>query len=200
MPRSGEQTKERLRTAALAEFAEHGLHGTTVERIASRAGVNKERLYAYFGDKQALFAEVLVGQLDAVAAAVPLDIASLDDVGEYAGRTFDYHRDHPDLFRLIVWEGMADAGTLPDGAVRGAHHQEKVAAMAAAQRAGLVDDAIAPAHLLFLLLSLASWWWAAPQVARMFEAGSGGDAPDHAARREAVVEAARRLAAPRAPR
>jgi AcrR family transcriptional regulator len=196
MSRSSEQTKERLRAAALVEFAEHGVHGTTVERIAARAGVNKERLYAYFGDKQALFAEVLVDQLDLVAAAVPLEIATLDDVGEYAGRTFDYHRDHPDLFRLIVWQGMADAGAAPDEAARGGHHREKVAAMAAAQRAGVVDDAIPPAHLLFLLLSLASWWWAAPHLARMLEAGAADGSAGHAARRAAVVEAARRLAAP----
>src|ERR1700739_4300497 len=54
-----EQTKRRLKDAATEEFAAHGLHGTTVDRIAERAGVNKERLYNYFGDKRSLFATVL---------------------------------------------------------------------------------------------------------------------------------------------
>ena len=33
-------------------------------RIAERAGINKERLYKYFGDKQALFETVLADELD----------------------------------------------------------------------------------------------------------------------------------------
>ena len=54
-----EGTRRRLKEAATAEFAEHGPDGTTMARIAERAGINKERLYKYFGDKQALFETVL---------------------------------------------------------------------------------------------------------------------------------------------
>ena len=50
-----EGTRRRLKEAATAEFAEHGPDGTTMAAIAERAGINKERLYKYFGDKQALF-------------------------------------------------------------------------------------------------------------------------------------------------
>jgi AcrR family transcriptional regulator len=182
MARDVEQTKRRLREAALVEFAEHGLHGTTVERIAARAGVNKERLYSYFGDKAALFTSILVEELDKVAAAVPLTITCLDDVGEFAGRTFDYHRDHPDLSRFVLWEGLADTGVVPDEMTRSALYQGRVATMAAAQHDGVI------------------WWSAAPQIARML-AGSGADDPrEWASRRAAVVEAAQRLAAPRMKR
>jgi len=196
MARDVEQTKQRLREAALAEFAEHGLHGTTVERIAAHAGVNKERLYSYFGDKTALFTSILVEELDKVAAAVPLTIACIDDVGKFAGRTFDYQRDHPDLSRLVLWEGLADTGVLPDDVTRSALYQGKVAAMAAAQREGVIDDMLSAPHLLFLLLALASWWSAAPQIARMLGGSGAADPREWASRRAAVVEAARRLAAP----
>src|SRR5450631_3408784 len=54
-----EGTRRRLKEAAAIEFAEHGPDGTTMARIAERAGINKERLYKYFGDKQALFESVL---------------------------------------------------------------------------------------------------------------------------------------------
>ena len=47
-----EGTRRRLRDAALVEFAARGFDGTTVGSIAERAGVNKERLYSYFGGKQ----------------------------------------------------------------------------------------------------------------------------------------------------
>lgn len=200
MARDVEQTKRRLREAALVEFAEHGLHGTTVERIAARAGVNKERLYSYFGDKAALFTSILVEELDKVAAAVPLTITCLDDVGEFAGRTFDYHRDHPDLSRFVLWEGLADTGVVPDEMTRSALYQGRVATMAAAQHDGVIDSTLSAPHLVFLLHALASWWSAAPQIARML-AGSGADDPrEWASRRAAVVEAAQRLAAPRMKR
>ena len=43
-----ESTKQKIKGAALAEFTAHGPDGTTVERIAKRAKVNKERIYNYF--------------------------------------------------------------------------------------------------------------------------------------------------------
>src|SRR2546430_871148 len=65
-----EGTRRRLKEAATAEFAEHGPDGTTMARIAERAGINKERLYKYFGDKQALFETVLTDELDKLAVSV----------------------------------------------------------------------------------------------------------------------------------
>jgi AcrR family transcriptional regulator len=64
------QTHHRLCAAATAEFAQDGPYGTTVTAIAVRAGVNKERLYAYFGDKDALFDEVLSEALEELPSVV----------------------------------------------------------------------------------------------------------------------------------
>ncbi|MEV4087376.1 TetR/AcrR family transcriptional regulator [Nonomuraea fuscirosea] len=191
-----EGTKRRIYQAALAEFAQHGQEGTTVDRIAKRAQVNRERVYNYFGDKAKLFSAVIRGELDRIATAVPLVITCPADVGEFAGRTFDYQRAHPDLARLVLWEGLSDTGGIPDELARTELYAGKAEAVAAAQRAGLIDDAIEPAHLVFLIISLSSYWSAAPQIARML---SGGDDAEAARRRAAVVEAARRIATPPAP-
>ena len=64
-----EGTRRRLRDAALVEFAARGFDGTTVGAIAARAGVNKERLYSYFGDKKALWELVLATELERLASA-----------------------------------------------------------------------------------------------------------------------------------
>jgi len=90
MPRNVDRTRRLLREAAAVEFAEHGLDGTTVERIAARAGVNKERLYNYFGDKASLFSNILTEELSRIADAVPLRIDSLEDVAEFSAQSFDY--------------------------------------------------------------------------------------------------------------
>ena len=195
MARDVAGTKRKIAAAGLAEFAEHGLHGTTVERIATRAGVNKERIYAYFGDKAALFTALVREQVDDIAAAVPLIVHSVEDLGSFAGASFDYQLAHPDLARLLVWEGMADTGAVPEEAARGPLYRAKVEAIAAAQRSGAVDDGIEPAHLIFLILAVASWWSVSPQIARMLSAPQGRDDP--ARRRASVVEAAMRMATPR---
>ena len=196
-----EGTRRRLKEAATVEFAERGLDGTTMARIAERAGINKERLYNYFGDKQALFRTVLCDELDKLAAAVSATGANLEDIGEFAGRTFDYHAAHPELARLLQWEGLA-GGPAADEINRTAHYQRKVQAFAAAQRDGLLDDDLDPAHLVFLIIALAAWWQAVPQLARMLTGADGADPADsansdeHARRRASVVRAAQRLALP----
>jgi AcrR family transcriptional regulator len=190
-----EGTRRRLKEAATIEFAERGPDGTTMARIAERAGINKERLYKYFGDKRALFEAVLSDELDKLAAGVSLAGADLNDIGEFAGHTFDYHAAHPELARLLQWEGLA-GGPAADEANRTAHYQRKVQAVAAAQRDGVLDDALDPAHLVFLLIALAAWWFTVPQLARMVTGADASDPAERARRRAWVVGAARRLARP----
>ncbi|KAB8194737.1 TetR family transcriptional regulator [Nonomuraea phyllanthi] len=192
-----EGTKHRIYQAALAEFAAHGPDGTTVDRIAKRAQVNRERVYNYFGDKSALFSAVIRSELDKIAQAVPLTITRTTDLAEFAGRTFDYQRAHPDLARLVLWEGLSDTGTVPDELTRTELYTGKANAVAAAQQAGLIDDTLDPAHLMFLIIALSSYWSAAPQIARMLSGTDAQDATETAQRRAAVVHAARQLATPR---
>jgi AcrR family transcriptional regulator len=186
-------TRRRLRDAALVEFAAHGFDGTTVAAIAIRSGVNKERLYSYFGDKKALWDLVLTSELERLAAGVELTGAGLDDIGEFAGATYDYHASHPELGRLLQWEGL-QSGTPAHGEPRTQHYREKVARFADAQRKGILDPDVDPAHLVFALIALAAWWQTVPQLAEMIT-GAGPDDPDErASRRRFVVEAARRIA------
>jgi AcrR family transcriptional regulator len=191
-----EATRRRLLDAATAEFAERGREGTTMTSIAGRAGLNKERLYSYFGDKDSLWELVLTGELERLATAVELGGAGLDDIGDFAGATFDYHAEHPQLGRLLQWEGLSrePAAAL---ASRSAHYRDKVERFAQAQHHGLLDDGLDPAHLVFSLIALAAWWQTVPQLAQMITGIAGGDAGERARRRAFVVEAARRLAGAR---
>jgi AcrR family transcriptional regulator len=190
------ETKGRLKQAATEEFAAFGPHGTTMDRIAERAGINKERLYNYFGNKERLFATVLADELAKVAAAVPLESLGDQDIGELAGQIFDYHAANPHLARLLHWEGLSFNGEVPDEAGRAEYYQRKVEAFASAQRKGVLTDQVDAAHLAFFIIALSAWWFAVPQVARMLTQGDGGSEAERARRRAAVVRAARRLALP----
>jgi AcrR family transcriptional regulator len=190
-----EGTRRRLKEAATVEFAERGPDGTTMARIAERAGINKERLYKYFGDKQALFEMVLSDELEKLAASVALPEGGMEGIGEFAARTFDYYAANPHLARLLLWEGLG-GGPTADEANRTAHYQYKKQAYAAAQRAGILADDIAPDHLVFLIIALAAWWFSVPQLAHMLTGADPDDQSEHARRRASVVAAAQRLALP----
>jgi len=189
-----EGTRRRLKDAATEEFAEFGLAGTTMTRIATRSGINKERLYSYYGDKQALWVVVLSDELDRLASAVPFDPA--EDIGEFAGATYDFHAEHPKLARLLQWEGLI-GGPAASEDIRADHYRRKVEILSQKQREGMLDPTIDPAYLLYMLIALAASWQTSPQLATLVTGADGDDPDERAQRRAFVVDAARRLANPR---
>ena len=59
-------TRRKILESAVFCFSVSGLNGTTVDDIANNAGVNKQRIYAYFGSKQKLFEAALLKVFDSV--------------------------------------------------------------------------------------------------------------------------------------
>jgi AcrR family transcriptional regulator len=190
-----EGTKRALLEAAVEEFAEHGFAGGRVNRVAARARVNKERLYEYFGSKAELFELVLQRELAGVAAAVPLHVDESGglDLGSYAGRVFDYHRERPHLLRLLHWEGLEPTVEGMETGRRAELYTEKIEAIRQAQHSGSVNADVDAGSLLYAVLALAAWRFAVPQTTRSM-LGTHGD--DVAIQRAALVELAGRLARP----
>ncbi len=58
-PEAKEKVRRRLLETAAAHFADHGLEGASMDRIALAAGFAKGTIYNYFRGKEQLFAEVL---------------------------------------------------------------------------------------------------------------------------------------------
>src|SRR3954454_21838309 len=186
-------TKRKILDAATREFAQRGPDGTTIERIAKLAGVNKERVYNYFGSKNALFSRVLREQLATAAQDLPLDATNPDGIAEYAGCLYDYHREHPELARLLQWEALTFEAEVPEEDQRREYYGHKTAALADSQAAETISSTVAPDLLHFLLLSLAAYWAVLPQVARMITVDGADAEAEHDRQRTAVVEAAHRL-------
>ncbi|WP_327295134.1 MULTISPECIES: TetR family transcriptional regulator [unclassified Streptomyces] len=184
-------TRARLLAAARTEFAEHGMGGARVDRIAVRAGANKERIYGYFGSKEKLFTAVVAEALNEHAVRVGLPDG---DPGEYAGRMYDYHLSNPELTRMLMWEALHYGDrAVPDTEVRIAHYERKAAALAESTDGRLAGDAAAT---FLALIGVAVWPLAFPQMARLV-LGAGEGPPDADALRAHVVETARKLAPPR---
>jgi TetR/AcrR family transcriptional regulator len=80
-------SRERLVTAAAAEFAARGFAGANVDRIAHAARVNKAMIYYHFGSKAALYREILGDMFQAVAGRMR-DVTAADAPPEDRLRSF----------------------------------------------------------------------------------------------------------------
>ncbi|MCM3656222.1 TetR family transcriptional regulator [Agromyces mediolanus] len=183
-----EGTKRRLLDAATVEFAQHGFAGGRIDRIAVAAGVNKERIYQYFGKKDELFDAVLVSALRRVMDEVPLRGEGPAAVADYAGRLFDHHVDDPTVPRLVTWEGLERGRETVARADRLEHHTAKVRAMM-----GMLPgvDYAAVAELLLTIVTLCDSWPVLPQVDEFL---SGRVEGRRAERRAVIVGTVERLA------
>lgn len=186
-----EKTQRLLLAAATQEFSEYGLAGGRIDRIADRAGVNKERIYSYFGGKDALFDAALAKELGDVASDVPIEGHGPDAVGDYAARLFDRIVARPELGRLMAWEGLTRGADVTDFMPRDSHCRDKVTSLLEVLPGISRESA---RQLLLTIITLTDGWAAFPQLGLMY---AGGDAQKDA-RREAIrtlaILAARELA------
>ena len=190
---NSEATRRRILEAATEEFAERGIAGARVERIAAASRANKAQLYAYFGNKEELFSAVLQDQLRGIVDTVPIDG---EDLPGYAVRLYDDYLAHPLLVKLAVWTRLERApyGTL--GPEIGGLDDPKFEAIAAAQARGLVDPTLPPAHLFSLVIALSMTW---SPVSTTIAASPEDDAAEHEERRRLIRLAVERLVRPGTP-
>jgi AcrR family transcriptional regulator len=61
---SGAERRSQVLGIAAGEFANHGLHGASIEAIAREAGITQAYVFRMFGTKKALFAELVGAAFD----------------------------------------------------------------------------------------------------------------------------------------
>jgi AcrR family transcriptional regulator len=188
MPGDAQATKRRLIAAARDEFAQHGIAGARVDRIAAAAKSNKAQIYHYFGSKDDLFDAVFNELIEETLRETPLDAA---DLPGYAAGLFDGYERRPDIMRLATWYRLERAESRPPLEARIAANKAKVARIAAAQKAGELSSAFAPADLLALVTTIAAMWTAATPEDHAVARRS------RARRRQTVIDAVEALLARR---
>jgi len=190
MRSDGEATRRRILDAARTEFADFGLAGARVDRIAAAASASKERLYAYFGDKVSLFQQILELNQHDVVDAIPIDV---DDLPEFVGRVFDHTITHPEHLRMLHWARLEGISVLLVDEDRSRLFPEGEL-LRRAQLDGRIDDEWEPEDLVAMLFGLASTWVSAPGI---FADSGVVVTPEVVARRRAsAVRAARKLVQP----
>jgi AcrR family transcriptional regulator len=188
--RDATATKERILEAAFEEFATRGFAGSRVDEIAEKAQCNKALLYQYYGDKEALFRQVLECKMAGLQAIKE----NQESFAEAAGEFFDFYAANPWLPRMHMWEALdfGDA-TVPNEAERAQKYGQHIDRMKDAQAAGKIDPALDARQTLVSLIGLIQIWFAAPQTARMICGGNPYSEEALKQRRAHVVDAARRI-------
>ena len=111
-PRSRDADRSQLAIllAARDEFAQHGLGGARVDRIAERADVNKRLIYYYFKSKDELFLAVLENAYaDIRDAETELHLRDMDPaqaLRRLTEFTWEYYIAHPEFLTLLNSENL----------------------------------------------------------------------------------------------
>ncbi|TWO72800.1 TetR family transcriptional regulator [Caenimonas sedimenti] len=103
--RDADRSQSTILAAARDEFAECGLGGARMDRIAERAGLNKRLIYYYFEDKEKLFQAVLEqAYRDIREEEIKLHLLELEPaaaVRRLIEFTWDYYLAHPEFMTLL---------------------------------------------------------------------------------------------------
>ena len=154
-------TRQRILGAALAEFSRKGLAGARVDAIAQRAQVNKRMLYHYFGDKQALYREIVRRKAAAKAQSTRKNPS---DLGAALASWYDEESSDLNWIRLLTWEALAGGSSGSDGA-RGEPFAAMKSWLEAEQASGRVAK-LDPEHLMLAFLAVDMFPVAFPQLTR----------------------------------
>lgn len=194
--RNPEATRQKLLTAARREFADCGLAGARVDEIAARAGVNKQLVYHYFGDKDALYLAVLEWVYEEIRAQErTLNLEGLPPekaIRKLVESSFDHLAAHPDFILLLNDENRGGARHVRGSRKLEAMHSPLVSMvdkiLKQGVREGTFRRGINPVHLYISIAGLSYFFFSnTPTLSAIF----GKDLSSRAAklaRRKHVVD------------
>jgi TetR/AcrR family transcriptional regulator len=181
-------TRQKLLTAARHEFAKSGLAGARVDEIAGRAGVNKQLVYHYFGDKDALYLAVLEWVYEEIRAQErELNLAGLPPeqaIKKLIESSFDHLALHPDFIVLLNDENRNGARHVRASRKIGDMHSPLVSLVSKILKQGVREKVfrrgIDPVHLYISIAGLSYFFFSnTPTLSAIF----GKDLSSPAARR-----------------
>jgi AcrR family transcriptional regulator len=107
-----EQRRAQILEVAKAIFAEKGYHHAKIDDIVARARVARGTFYLYFGDKRAIFSELVDNCVDAVNAAIYAidlarrDLSPIEQLTDNVDRVVRVFVDEPALARILFNEAV----------------------------------------------------------------------------------------------
>jgi AcrR family transcriptional regulator len=151
-----EARRAQLVETARALLEERGLGTLSVEDVADAAGVSRSLVYAYFGDRDGLVAEVYLGVLDELemelaphwGGELPVDEVALAEIVE---RCLCFASEQPAAWRLLVTDSVRRHPAIVRSRSR------RVAALAGMHDDGSGEEMVADAILGLLEAGVLHW-------------------------------------------
>jgi AcrR family transcriptional regulator len=162
---TGKQRREQLIVIGRKLFADKGFEATTVEEIASRAGVSKPVVYEHFGGKEGLYAVVVDREirslLDAITGALTTGAHARVLLEQAALALLDYIENSTDGFRILVRDSPAGQATGSFASLISDVASQVEHMLAAEFKRQKLDPKAAPiyAQMLVGMVALTGQWW-----------------------------------------
>jgi TetR/AcrR family transcriptional regulator len=188
-------TRKKLLTAARREFADSGLAGARVDEIADRAGVNKQLVYHYFGDKDALYLAVLEWVYEEIRSHErELNLEGLPPqraIRKLIESSFDHLAAHPDFIVLLNDENRGGARHVRGSRRLEAMHSPLVSMVSKILKEGVRTGAfrrgINPLHLYISIAGLSYFFFSnGPTLSAIFGKDLASPAAKRARRKHVV--------------
>jgi TetR/AcrR family transcriptional regulator len=150
-----ETKRAAIMDAALDVFSRYGLHGTSLDKVASQADVSKTNLLYYFASKEDLYLNVLRQLMDIWLRPLQefhIEQDPVEAIGAYLQVKLELSRDHPAESRLFCLEMIQGAPLLLNELSSSLRDtvESRVAVINAWIEAGKLAP-IEPHHLIFSL-------------------------------------------------
>jgi AcrR family transcriptional regulator len=150
-------TKSKILKTAIRLFSENGFHGTRVDGVAVTAGVNKQRIYAYYKSKEGLFEAALAHVFKEVSlfSAKTLERAEREPENltfMVLGDFMSLHDKYPYFWRMLAWANL-NQDVRVDSILNIRAGQDKIIEKVfnAAREKGLVKDISFTAYIFNLM-------------------------------------------------
>ena len=139
----GNATRAAILAAARSEFAEKGLSGARVKKIAEQAGVNKQLIYYYFGSKHDLYRSALesvYSEIRELEGSLNLgDLPPAEAMAALVGFSFDYLARHRDFIGMLNHENARGAQDVRASSAIRESNSPLVERIAATLKRGVAD-------------------------------------------------------------
>jgi len=162
---TGQERRKQLLDIGRKLFAERGFEGTSIEEIASQAGVSKPVVYEHFGGKEGLYAVVVDREVDRLLTTVTDLLIEADHSREKfelaAVALLRYIETNADGFRILVRDSPPASGSGTFGTLLSDIASQVDNIMAAFLKTRGRDPKLAPMYsqMMVGMVAFTGQWW-----------------------------------------
>ena len=162
---TGVQRRLQLLEISRSLFSLRGVDGTTIEEIATAAGVSKPVVYEHFGSKEALYMEVVTNEYRELLARISESLSGDDSsrvlLEKAALALLTYIEDSTEGFRILVRDAPPSQpeGTYSTLLTKVTEQVEHILADEFEQRGFSAEDGAIYAQMLVGMVAMTAQWW-----------------------------------------